>query len=126
LDDLRKRLLEAGGTAINEAYAGFLVLADPIRWLDAGCDLEMDIVPAIQKTVAAAAKRNQKIVSWGYFSEAVQEARDRRLIPMDKPVARTASTHANGSYRQGPPTPQDGARAIMREILARETSGGRA
>ena len=125
LDHLRKRLLEAGGPAINEAHAGFLVMADPIRWLDGGCDLEMDIVPAVQKTVAAAAKRGTRLMGWAYFSEAVQDARDRRLVPMDKPAARAVSSQANGSYRQCPPTPQDGARAIMREILAREAAGKR-
>jgi hypothetical protein len=80
IDQIRKRLLEAGGGAINEAYGGFLVLSDPIRWIDSGCDLEMDIVPAIQKAVAA--KRGGKIVCWGYFTDAVQEARDRRLAPL--------------------------------------------
>jgi uncharacterized protein YdaU (DUF1376 family) len=80
LDALRKRLLEAGGSAINEAHPGFLVLAEPIAWLEAGCDLEMDIVPAIQKTIRG--KRAGQIVNWAYFRAAVREARDIRLTPM--------------------------------------------
>jgi uncharacterized protein YdaU (DUF1376 family) len=86
LEALRKRLLEAGGSAINEAHPGFLVLADPIRWLDAGCDLEADIVPAIQRAIAA--KRTGKITSWAYFAQAVTEERDRRLTPMEAPAPR--------------------------------------
>ena len=80
LDALRKRLLEAGSSAINEAHPGFLVLAEPISWLEAGCDLEMDIVPAIQKTIRG--KRAGQIVNWAYFRAAVREARDIRLAPM--------------------------------------------
>lgn len=80
LDLLRKRLLEAGGGAINEAHPGFMVLAEPINWLESGCDLEMDIVPAIMKTVRA--KRTGQIVNWAYFRAAIREARDTRLAPM--------------------------------------------
>jgi uncharacterized protein YdaU (DUF1376 family) len=80
---IRKRLLEAGGSAINEAYPGFLSLAEPIRWLDNGCDLEADIVPAIKRAIAS--KRTGKIMAWSYFSAAVQEARDQRLLPMEVP-----------------------------------------
>jgi len=85
LEALRKRLLEAGGTAINEAHPGFMVLAEPIGWLDSGCDLEMDIVPAIQKTVRA--KCTGRIASWRYFSASVCEARDARLRPLPFPAA---------------------------------------
>ena len=66
------------------------VVAEPIRWMNGGCDLEMDIVPAVQKTVAAAARRGARLMGWAYFSEAVIEARDRRLTPVTAPVARTA------------------------------------
>jgi hypothetical protein len=80
---LRRRLLEAAGSAVNEAHPAFLSLSDPIRWLEGGCDLEADIVPAIQRAVAA--KRTGKILCWSYFDAAVQEARDRRLLPMETP-----------------------------------------
>ena len=114
LEQLRNRLREAGGSAINETYGGFLVLADPIRWLESGCDLEMDIVPAVQRTTAAAAKRNAKIVSWGYFNDAVIEARDRRLMPMSAPAARVT----NGNARLGA-DPNAGIRALVAEMKAK-------
>jgi hypothetical protein len=129
LDHLRRRLMEAGGSAINEAHGGFIVLAEPMRWLDGGCDLEMDIVPAVQKTVAAAGRRGAKIVSWSYFNEAVQEARDRRLLPMAKPEARTVSSQTNGSSWQNGnvrSASDRAALAIMREVQAKAQREGRA
>jgi uncharacterized protein YdaU (DUF1376 family) len=102
LEQLRVRLMEAGGNAVNEAYGGFLSLADPVRWIENGCDLEMDVVPAIRKAIAA--KRTGRIVSWSYFTEAVLEARDRRLLPVAEPVARDAKPNiaSNGHKPANP------------------------
>ena len=96
LEAIRKRLAEAGGSAVNEALPGFMVLSEPISWLDNGCDLEMDVVPIVQRAVQS--KRNGRISGWAYFRAAVLEARDRRLAPL--PAGPSAALNAN----QPPPT----------------------
>jgi biotin operon repressor len=98
LDKLMDRLFEAGGKTLNRGHAGFLSLGDPLRWLDNGCDLEADIVPAIRK--ATAAKRYGQICGWGYFTQAVLETRDRRLAPMQTPqVARGSPSEQGNSFK---------------------------
>ena len=89
LEALRKRLAEAGGKVVNEAMPGFMVLSEPLGWLNSGCDLEMDVVPTIQRVVQTA--RGARISGWAYFRAAVTEARDRRLTALPPPVAALAS-----------------------------------
>ena len=69
-DDLRE-----ASKLHNSISPSLLVLSEPIRWLDAGCDLSMDIIPTLK------AKTHSKVNSWAYFSNAVFEARDKRLAP---------------------------------------------
>lgn len=87
-DDLSDRLCDAAGRAIaNPAGApGLLVLSDPIHWLESGCHLQHDILPVIQARCAKA--KPASVRSWSYFSQAVFEARDRRLAPAPDPIAR--------------------------------------
>jgi uncharacterized protein YdaU (DUF1376 family) len=85
LEAIRKRLAEAGGQAVNEALPGFMVLSEPISWLDNGCDLEMDVVPIVQSVTQS--KRGGRISGWAYFRSAVLEARDRRLTPLPAAAA---------------------------------------
>lgn len=77
LENLSARLQEVVGPSFNGAQSGFLTLAEPLSWLDSGCDLEMDIVPAIRMVMSA--KRPARINGWWYFREAVREARDGRM-----------------------------------------------
>jgi uncharacterized protein YdaU (DUF1376 family) len=57
--------------------------AEIARWVTQGCDWSLDVVPTIQ---AIMAKRKSAVGGWGYFTNAVFEARDTRL-------------------REGPPAP---------------------
>jgi uncharacterized protein YdaU (DUF1376 family) len=113
LHALRMRLHEAGGVSINEAHPGFMVLAEPIAWLENGCDLEMDIVPAIQKTVRS--KRSGQIAGWAYFRAAVQDARDCRLAPMPEAQPRAAASPQPKYWREV----QAEKSARLREALGR-------
>lgn len=61
------------------ASPGLLILSEPRRWLEQGCDLELDILPALR---AVAARGTRNIGGWGYFTNAVAEARARRTAPM--------------------------------------------
>lgn len=73
-------LWEAGGQALNRTSTGLMVLSRPIAWLEEGCDMEADILPAIRAASARASP--QSIRSWKYFDQAVADAKARRLAPM--------------------------------------------
>lgn len=114
-DALMSRLLEAGGEALaNPASApGLLVLSDPIRWLDGGCDLETDILPTIRARCSRAPPGSKR--SWSYFSEAVFQARDVRLNPAPEPQ------HGNRSRQSTfdkPASRRSGSDALMAALAA--------
>jgi hypothetical protein len=52
-------------------------MAVPASWLAAGADLTLDVEPAVRAVAARAQGRS--IRSWAYFTQAVLDARDRRL-----------------------------------------------
>jgi hypothetical protein len=56
------------------------VLSEPSRWLANGCDLEKDILPVIRARAAKAP--HGSIRSWGYFTQAVADAKAAREAPM--------------------------------------------
>lgn len=74
--DLHKRLVEAGGEALNRASASLETVSDPIGWIEAGADLERDILPVIRAKAGRA--RQQSIRHWRYFADAVAEAVESR------------------------------------------------
>lgn len=82
-DALAEKLFAAGGDALSDASPAFIAIAEPIRWLENDCDLELDILPTIKRLVHR--KRRNEIQGWWYFTDAVREARDRRLTPMPAP-----------------------------------------
>lgn len=86
---LSSALCEAAGFTDETKHPNLIVLSEPFRWLETGCDLEKDILPAIRSTAAAAKARGTKITSWGYFNDPVFEARDRRLAPAPDVVPRS-------------------------------------
>ena len=80
--ELSRRLVEAAnGCLVNPASAPkLLMLSEPLRWIANGCDLELDILPAI----AAIGQRGTRnaVASWEYFAPAVADAHATRLRPM--------------------------------------------
>lgn len=82
--DMTDRMMDAAGTALANPAAspGLLTTSDLKRWLDGGCDFEVDIVPTIR---ASAMKRPPaSIRSWGYFTQAIADAKALRERPMPK------------------------------------------
>jgi hypothetical protein len=79
MDDVQARCLAACGPGLCEtsrrAIVGTSAVAD--GWLDHGLDLEADILPVIRERTAR--ERRTPIRSWDYFTEAIREARRRRL-----------------------------------------------
>lgn len=79
-DDVSARMPElyaAAGITDETKSPGLLAFSEPIRWVTAGCDIDHDILPALRSIAA----RGRSIRSWAYCSDAVFEARDRRLSP---------------------------------------------
>ena len=85
--DLQAKLAEAGGLALANAATcpGLLVLAEPFRWLDSGADLERIVLPAIRSRCATA--KPGSIRSWGYFTQAVADAKATAEMPMPEGMA---------------------------------------
>jgi len=82
LDILETKLFEAAnGAMANPAVAPkVLILSDPINWIESGCDLELDILPAVK--ARAHKMRPGSVKSWSYFTEAVADAKAAREAPM--------------------------------------------
>lgn len=82
MDRLEAMLLDAcNGAAANPAAApALLSMAEPIRWIEGQCDIDLDIIPTI-KARAAKAPRGS-IRTWSYFTQAIADARAKRLEPM--------------------------------------------
>jgi len=81
-------LLEALGITDETKTPGLLVISEPIRWVEAGCHIDLDIIPTLRSIRA----RGKPVRGWGYCSEAVFETRDRRLAP----VPAVQPRHATG------------------------------
>lgn len=95
---LYDQLSEAANGALYPLAVNLQVLAEPIGWIEAGADLEKDILPVVR----ALGKRSkpQKIHSWSYFAKAVAEAKEARLRGL--PPAREV-----GAQRPTGPTVDD-------------------
>jgi hypothetical protein len=76
--NIEKSLKDALG--VHSAQGGMLSIGEPAKWIDGGCDLELDILPTVRRMVAN--HRGGPIVGWWFFTRAVVEARDRRLTPL--------------------------------------------
>lgn len=90
-EELTNRLLDAGGAAMaNLANSpGLIVMSEPQRWLEHGCDLEKDIIPTIKAVTAR--RKPGTIRAWEYFTQAIVDAKTKRLTPLpeNKSYART-------------------------------------
>lgn len=91
LDGLQAKLeAAAGGQLENYARApGLMNLSTPLMWLEQGCDLDRDVLPAIS-VVAARRKAKGKIGDWNYFTQAIANAkrdRERGLPPASEAEA---------------------------------------
>lgn len=83
---MNERLLDVCGDAVaNPVNAvGLIVSATPITWMKAGADVELDIIPALREVCAKYRAKNstRRISTWDYFTNAVEERRDKRLSAM--------------------------------------------
>lgn len=75
LESLTDKLIEAAGEG-NIHPHGALVVGPILGLLDAGCDLETDILPTIR---ARCARLKRPAGSWAYFVEPIREAHAQRI-----------------------------------------------
>jgi hypothetical protein len=88
-DDLETQLREAAGWQ-NEP-APMLAYTGPIQsLLDAGIDLNLDVLPIVRALAPRAGSRS----SWKYFPKAILEAHSQRLAGTGKPNGNGAATAA--------------------------------
>jgi len=94
LDQLAAVLRKAGGSALSPVSPNLISLAPILALGRAGkgqpCDLYADILPVIE--ARASRSKPNTISTWGYFTEAIREARDRRLA--GAPASREILTYA--------------------------------
>lgn len=126
--DLLAKLYEAAGDAVaDEArFPGLACLSDVHRWLESGCDLEVDILPTIR--ARSLGRRRWSIRSWSYFTDAVADAKARRLSPM--PEGNGGSNNGNSYYGYKSSGAEYDAMmerlyAYQDELLAKEDDNGK-
>ena len=81
-------LADPARTASLHTSAGRIVAA-----LEAGCDLEADLLPVIRARTARG--RANPIAAWGYFEAAWLDARNERLRPLPPPPDPQSATFAS-------------------------------
>lgn len=120
LDALDAALRGAAGLGPSEGAGGLYDLSPIRRLLDAGIDLELDVLPVIRRKMASRSGR--AVQTWAYFEAAILEAHAERtrpvVIPTDAgtgpPRARTRADEDMGRQR-----------ALLAEIDARaKTTAG--
>lgn len=114
---LRSRLIEAAGHAIiNPAESSHLAsMARPRAWLTAGCDLDMDVLPAIRRVAAKCSPG--AVRSWQYFEAEVMAAKAQRERPPEIPASGDNLRHIRpGSIRDA----QAKAWAAIEELERKE------
>lgn len=111
LDVLQTRLMQAGGRALDRVNRhNWHDLSRPLAWLDAGCQLERDVIPTIQRICARASPGS--IGGWNYFDKPVAQAKADRERPLPEVSAHERSRDTRRPSRKS---------AHIDEILA---SGG--
>jgi hypothetical protein len=96
----RKELVKKLVIASGEVMAATVYHIDKVEaWIKTdGCDLELDVLPAVERVGASAlqSKGPGVLTTWTYFDRPVHAARDRRLAGGAEPKPRV-----NG-YRREP------------------------
>jgi len=91
--DPRMACLAVSGPGLDrDAEASSITAFEIARWIEAGCDLTLDILPVIAAKTRDA--RSAPIRGWSFFTPAILEAKARRLTPLPQ-TKEIADEHAN-------------------------------
>lgn len=128
-DRLDAALRTAAGESLNAVSTGLIILSDPLRWLENGCDLELDVLPALRAVAARPSTKPGAVRSWNFFSGAVFEARDRRTTgpPTGSPVIDIGNqrTGDRDEQRRQPASQAERAVSAMAAVYARRMGNDR-
>jgi uncharacterized protein YdaU (DUF1376 family) len=85
--DVRAKLMDAAGLSEADMMTrpGLVSPVEMIHLMEPAqgepCDLDLDIIPAVQTCAAQLRKRNDTLRNWSYCREAAIRNRDQRLAP---------------------------------------------
>jgi uncharacterized protein YdaU (DUF1376 family) len=116
LEQLEKKLRRAAGWE-SDPSPNLFVVGQIAGLIDAGCDLELDVLPVIRsRAPGLTGKKN-----WNYFVAAIQQARDQRIAA----ATNVSNPHQTSAHHAEPfPRKQsrhervDAAAAAVKERLA--------
>jgi hypothetical protein len=114
-EKLADKLFDAAGVAMNRTKPMLEFMEVPRRWIEAGCDLDLDILPIVRSL--ASRKPPNSISSWKFFEQAVADAKAARMAPMPEGRAPPGPRSEAREWHKK----QDAARTF---ILRRETVDG--
>jgi hypothetical protein len=114
-EKLADKLFDAAGVAMNRTKPMLEFMEVPRRWIEAGCDLDLDILPIVRSL--ASRKPPNSISSWKFFEQAVADAKAARMAPMPEGRAPPGPRSEAREWHEK----QDAARTF---ILRRETVDG--
>lgn len=92
-DDFAFAAVEAAGEALGDpkTIPGLASTEEFERWQAGACDPQSDILPTIRRL--SATKPPASVKTWRFFSEAIFEARDKRLSARAPPPVIDLSAH---------------------------------
>lgn len=101
--ELRTRLLglDPRCEVLNRTACGLEAYTDIAIWITQGCNAELDVVPTVDAKIRlfkSQRKRQGGIRAWSYFTDAVLDAKNRRLAG---PPPSRISTGYGGSRNDG-------------------------
>ena len=105
ITDAAKPILRDGGMS-----SGLMGSSSEIaKWLDAGCDIDADILPAIKAAVAKGAV----VSSWKFFSQTIVDAKASREAPLPTAVPKGVTDATDRSRPSRALTIRERARAAI-------------
>jgi len=120
--ELEDKLREAAGEdVLNSASPNIMVMAEPLRWMQQGADLELDILPTVRAVGERVRQRpmhfGRKIAGWAFFTQDVMGAYRQR---MEEIPTSTTPYHGetNGNRNRG-----DGIAGAVDRLKQRAKSG---
>lgn len=96
------RLCDAASACLDNPAncQGLINTMIPQTWINSGCDLELDILPALR--AKAATHKGRRVWSWDYFTNAVADARVKRLAASKRIATATVTSGAKSAAGRAP------------------------
>lgn len=113
LEAMTDALTKAAGKALNPTSPNLMMIADPLNWIQAGADFDLDILPAV--ALAAQKCRPGSIHGWYYFAGPVKDAMHRRIETGKSFAEAPTRTERPGKY--DPPSDAVVLAAMTRQPL---------